>query len=114
MSMTVIQAVDPRSPAHRAGLRVGETLTQINGHQIVDVLEATFQEFGYLDTDLSGQEVYQELINTEDMIVSKTDDSVNGFTTAYGPEIFASKESPSGDDFYSIQMYAPGYYTSVE
>lgn len=83
-------------------------------YHIVDVLEATFQEFGYLDTDLSGQEVYQELINTEDMIVSKTDDSVNGFTTAYGPEIFASKESPSGDDFYSIQMYAPGYYTSVE
>ena len=83
-------------------------------YQIVDVLEATFQEFGYLDTDLSGQEVYQELINTEDMIVSKTDDSVNGFTTAYGPEIFASKESPSGDDFYSIQMYAQGYYTSVE
>ena len=83
-------------------------------YQIVDVLEATFQEFGYLDTDLNGQEIYQELINTEDMIVSKTDDSVNGFTTAYGPEIFASKESPSGDDFYSIQMYAPGYYTSVE
>ena len=83
-------------------------------YQIVDVLEAAFQEFGYLDTDLSGQEIYQELINTEDMIVSKTDDSVNGFTTAYGPEIFAGKESPSGDDFYSIQMYAPGYYTSVE
>ncbi len=83
-------------------------------YQVVDVLEATFQEFGYLDTDLSGQEVYQELINTEDMIVSKTDDSVNGFTTAYGPEIVASKESPAGDDFYSIQMYAPGYYTSVE
>ncbi len=83
-------------------------------YQIVDVLEVTFQEFGYLDTDLSGQEVYQELINTEDMIVSKTDDSVSGFTTAYGPEIFASKESPSGDAFYSIQMYAPGYYTSVE
>ena len=78
-------------------------------YQIVDVLEAAFQEFGYLDTDLSGKEVYQELINTEDMIVSKTDDSVNGFTTAYGPEIFASKESPSGDDFYSIQMYATGY-----
>ena len=83
-------------------------------YQIVDVLKAAFQEFGYLDTDLSGQEIYQELINTEDMIVSKTDDSVNGFTTAYGPEIFVSKESPSGDDFYSIQMYAPGYYTSVE
>ena len=42
MSMTVIQSVDPRSPAHRAGLRVGETLTHINGHQIVDVLDYKF------------------------------------------------------------------------
>ena len=45
MSMTVIQSVDPRSPAHRAGLRVGETLTHINGHQIVDVLDYRF--YGY-------------------------------------------------------------------
>lgn len=74
----------------------------------MDVLEATFQELGYLDTDLSGQEIYQELINTEDMIVSKTDDSVNGFTTAYGPEILASKENPSGDDFYSIRCTRRG------
>ena len=85
-----------------------------NGSSAVDVLEAAFQELGYLNTDLSGQEIYQKLINTEDMIVSRTDDSVNGFTTAYGPEILAGKESPSGDDFYSIQMYAPGYYSSVE
>ena len=49
MSMTVIQSVDPRSPAHRAGLRVGETLTHINGHQIVDVLDYKF--FSY-DTRL--------------------------------------------------------------
>ena len=47
--MTVIQSVDPRSPAHRAGLRVGETLTHINGHQIVDVLDYKF--FSY-DTRL--------------------------------------------------------------
>lgn len=80
-------------------------------YQIADVLEAAFRESGYLDTNLSGQEIYLDIINTEDMIVSKTDDSVNGFTTAYGPEILASKESSSGGDFYSIQMYAPGYYT---
>ena len=60
------------------------------------------------------REVYQELINTEDMIVSKTDDSVNGFYHSPWTGDFASKESPSGDDFYSIQMYAPGHYTSVE
>ena len=47
--MTVIQSVDPRSPANRAGLRVGETLTHINGHQIVDVLDYKF--FSY-DTRL--------------------------------------------------------------
>ena len=45
MSMTVIQSVDPRSPAHRAGLRVGETLTHINGHMIVDVLDYKFYTY---------------------------------------------------------------------
>ena len=37
--MTVIRSVDPRSPAHRAGVRPGETLLRINGHPIVDVLD---------------------------------------------------------------------------
>ncbi len=45
MSMTAIRAVEPRSPAHRAGVRVGETLTQINGHQIVDVLDYKFYSY---------------------------------------------------------------------
>lgn len=45
MSMTVIRTVDPRSPAHRAGVRVGETLTHINGHQIVDVLDYKFYSY---------------------------------------------------------------------
>ena len=45
MSMTVIRSVDPRSPAHRAGVRVGETLTHINGHQIVDVLDYKFYSY---------------------------------------------------------------------
>ena len=42
MSMTVIKSVDPRSPARRAGVRAGETLTHINGHQIVDMLDYQF------------------------------------------------------------------------
>ena len=45
MSMTAIRAVEPRSPAHRAGVRVGETLTQINGHMIVDVLDYKFYSY---------------------------------------------------------------------
>ena len=45
MSMTVIKSVDPRSPARRAGVRAGETLTHINGHQIVDVLDYKFYSY---------------------------------------------------------------------
>ena len=45
MSMTAIRGVDPHSPASRAGVRVGETLTHINGHPIVDVLDYKF--YGY-------------------------------------------------------------------
>ena len=45
MSMTAIRSVDPRSPAHRAGIRVGETLTHINGHQILDVLDYKFYSY---------------------------------------------------------------------
>ena len=45
MSMTVIRAVEPRSPAHRAGVRPGETLTHINGHPILDVLDYKFYSY---------------------------------------------------------------------
>lgn len=45
MSMTAVKSVDPRSPARRAGVRVGETLTHINGHPIVDVLDYKFYSY---------------------------------------------------------------------
>ena len=45
MSMTAICSIDAHSPAHRAGVRVGETLTHINGHQIVDVLDYKFYSY---------------------------------------------------------------------
>jgi S1-C subfamily serine protease len=43
--MTVIRAVDPKSPARRAGVKAGETLTHINGQQIVDVLDYKFYSY---------------------------------------------------------------------
>ena len=43
--MTSVKAVDPHSPAHRAGIRAGETLTHINGHAIVDVLDYKFYSY---------------------------------------------------------------------
>lgn len=45
MSMTVIRSVDPRSPAQRAGLEAGETLTHVNGHPIIDVLDYKFYTY---------------------------------------------------------------------
>ena len=45
MSMTAVKSVDPRSPAHRAGVRAGETLTHINGHTIIDVLDYKFYSY---------------------------------------------------------------------
>ena len=45
MSMTVIQSIDRHSPAERAGLRPGETLTHVDGHPIVDVLDYKFYTY---------------------------------------------------------------------
>ena len=42
---TIITAIDRRSPAEHAGIRVGEQLLTINGHPIVDVLDYRF--YGY-------------------------------------------------------------------
>ena len=42
---TVITSVDRHSPAHRAGIREGERLLEINGHEILDVLDYRF--YGY-------------------------------------------------------------------
>ncbi|MBQ9458375.1 MAG: DUF512 domain-containing protein [Oscillospiraceae bacterium] len=39
---TVITSIDEGSPAERAGVRVGETLLRLNGHEIVDVLDYRF------------------------------------------------------------------------
>lgn len=42
---TVITSIDRRSPAERAGVRVGEKLISIGGHSVEDVLDYRF--FGY-------------------------------------------------------------------
>ena len=43
--MTIIKQIDPRSPAHRAGVRVGEKLLEINGNPLVDVLDYKFYSY---------------------------------------------------------------------
>ena len=57
MSLTVIRAVAPHSPAYRAGIRVGETLTHVNGKQIVDVLDYKFYTYEpRLEVELLGED----------------------------------------------------------
>lgn len=45
MSLTIIKSITPGSPAHRAGLRTGETLVAINGQRIVDVLDYKYYAY---------------------------------------------------------------------
>ena len=45
MSLTVINAIDPGSPAERAGVRLGETLTHVGNHPIVDVLDYKYYTY---------------------------------------------------------------------
>ncbi len=45
MSLTAVCSVAPHSPAWRAGVRVGETLTHVNGKDIVDVLDYKFYSY---------------------------------------------------------------------
>ena len=45
MSLTVINAIDTGSPAERAGVRVGETLTHVGDHPIVDVLDYKYYTY---------------------------------------------------------------------
>lgn len=45
MSKTVIVSVDHKSPADGQGIRAGETLKQVNGHDIVDVLDYKFYTY---------------------------------------------------------------------
>lgn len=42
---TKIRSIDPGSSAERAGVRPGETLMEINGHQVVDVLDYKFHGY---------------------------------------------------------------------
>ncbi len=42
---TTIKRVEPRTPAHRARIRPGETLVEVNGHRVVDVLDYKFYTY---------------------------------------------------------------------
>jgi len=45
MRRNIIQSVDQGSPAHKAGIRPGESLVQVNGHPIVDVLDYKYYTY---------------------------------------------------------------------
>lgn len=45
MSMTQIKSVDRGSPAHKAGIKAGETLAAVNGHSVLDVLDYKFHTY---------------------------------------------------------------------
>jgi len=45
MSMTAVCRVEPHSPAARAGVRVGDRLTKVNGKPIADVLDYKFYTY---------------------------------------------------------------------
>ncbi|MBE6910158.1 MAG: DUF512 domain-containing protein [Ruminococcaceae bacterium] len=52
---TVITSVDEGSPAEKAGIRTGETLLRLNGHEIIDVLDYRFYCYDpVLTVELSG------------------------------------------------------------
>ena len=60
---TKIQSVDAGSPAARAGVRPGETLLEISGHRVVDVLDYKF--YGYdarLTLKLQGEDGQQRTV----------------------------------------------------
>ena len=57
MSLTKIASVDAHSPAQRAGVRPGETLTHGIGHPIVDVLDYKFYTYDpRLELELMGED----------------------------------------------------------
>lgn len=45
MSKTVITSVDRKSPADQRGVKAGETLRKVNGHDILDVLDYKFYTY---------------------------------------------------------------------
>ena len=45
MSLTAIGRVDPLSPARRAGVRPGEVLLRVNGHEVADVLDYKYYTY---------------------------------------------------------------------
>lgn len=57
MSLTIIQSIDPGSPAERAGVHVGETLTHVGAHPIVDVLDYKYYTYdSHLELTLKATE----------------------------------------------------------
>ena len=85
--------------------------TEVYFYELADVIESIMYEFGYVNTEQSGQDIYAELLSKNEAILNKTEDEINALTTEYGPEIFVSRSEMSDFVYYSMEIYAPGYYT---
>ena len=88
--------------------------TEVYFYELADVIESIMYEFGYVNTEQSGQDIYAELLNGKEAIRNETEDEIHALTTEYGSEIFASRSEMSDFVYYSMEIYAPGYYTEPE
>lgn len=88
--------------------------TEVYFYELADVIESIMYEFGYVNTEQSGQDIYAELLNRKEAIRNETEDEIHALTTEYGSEIFVSRSEMSDFVYYSMEIYAPGYYTEPE
>ena len=88
--------------------------TEVYFYELADVIESIMYEFGYVNTAQSGRDIYAELLSRNEAILYETEHEINALTTEYGPEIFVSRSEMSDFVYYSMEIYAPGYYTEPE
>lgn len=88
--------------------------TEVYFYELADVIESIMYEFGYVNTEQSGRDIYAELLNRNEAILYETEHEINALTTEYGPEIFVSRSEMSDFVYYSMEIYAPGYYTEPD
>ena len=83
-------------------------------YELADIAEQAAYESGCVETAENGHDIYNRLMNQEDAIIGRTEDSIDALSTEYGSEIYVSRTESSGSVYYSMEIYAPGFYTDTE